>query len=286
MEQAYMPLQQMIEALLRGTNAHVCVHDISGVLEGGLLRLDRKYTVHSASLCGRAKMTRQGLRLCMRCKLLANRKAVREGTMFTGTCVNGLTEVALPVVVNGGTACILYVGNLVTDRAQAERRIARTCRATGADCAAVTAALADVEPCGSLAPYVTIAELIRSYILLLLPHAGPPAANRLHWAVQVCRDYADIYYDKPITLREVAQLYFIHEKYIGRLFKKQMGVTFHGYLNRLRLDAAKRLLRETDARVIDVALAAGFETVTYFNRLFKRETGLTPVAFRRKERKE
>ncbi|MBO5912812.1 MAG: helix-turn-helix transcriptional regulator, partial [Clostridia bacterium] len=53
------------------------------------------------------------------------------------------------------------------------------------------------------------------------------------------------------------------------------------YVNRLRLNYAKNLLLSSEKSIIDVALDSGFENVTYFNRCFKQESGLTPTEFRR-----
>jgi AraC-like DNA-binding protein len=53
------------------------------------------------------------------------------------------------------------------------------------------------------------------------------------------------------------------------------------YLNRYRITQAKRLLRETDQSITEIALTVGFSDSSYFSRVFRRETGLSPDAFRR-----
>ena len=63
-----------------------------------------------------------------------------------------------------------------------------------------------------------------------------------------------------------------------------MGCTFHEYLNTLRLTrAAERLCREPEKNVLEIALDCGFPTVTYFNRLFLRQFGKSPTAYRQEE---
>jgi transcriptional regulator GlxA family with amidase domain len=57
-------------------------------------------------------------------------------------------------------------------------------------------------------------------------------------------------------------------------------------VNELRLQAARRELRDSERSVLDIALACGFRQVTFFNRLFKREMGCTPVEYRKKQRKK
>ena len=68
--------------------------------------------------------------------------------------------------------------------------------------------------------------------------------------------------------------------YFNRLFKSAMGMSPSHYQITLRMDAAKRLLRETKKGVVDVALAVGYANPSHFAQLFRRETGLSPSDYR------
>ena len=93
-------------------------------------------------------------------------------------------------------------------------------------------------------------------------------------------------YHNDITLKQLARLIYINSKYLGRLFHQQTGVTFHAYLNELRLQHALNLLVETDRKMIEIAGQVGFETVTYFNRRFRQKYGCTPTEYRAKMREK
>jgi AraC-like DNA-binding protein len=68
---------------------------------------------------------------------------------------------------------------------------------------------------------------------------------------------------------------------VNDLLKSELGMTFTGYLNKLRLTEAARLLNEkSSATVAEVAYSVGYANVSYFNKLFKEEYGCTPKAFR------
>jgi AraC-like DNA-binding protein len=68
---------------------------------------------------------------------------------------------------------------------------------------------------------------------------------------------------------------------VNDLLKSELGMTFTGYLNKLRLTEAARLLTEKGtATVAEVAYSVGYANVSYFNKLFKEEYGCTPKAFR------
>ena len=94
------------------------------------------------------------------------------------------------------------------------------------------------------------------------------------------KSYADLHYDKDITLAQLARLYYLNENYIGRLFRRQMGVRFTAYLNQVRIAHARTLLLDTSLSVTAIAMKTGFNQVPYFNRCFKANTGMTPPAFR------
>ena len=69
--------------------------------------------------------------------------------------------------------------------------------------------------------------------------------------------------------------------YFDRLFKSAMGVSPSRYHINLRMDAARRLLRETKKSVVTVALDVGYTNPSHFAQLFRRETGLSPSDYRR-----
>lgn len=69
--------------------------------------------------------------------------------------------------------------------------------------------------------------------------------------------------------------------YFNRLFKSALGVSPSRYHIRLRMDEARRLLRETKRSVVEIALDVGYANPSHFAQLFRRETGLAPSDYRR-----
>ena len=84
------------------------------------------------------------------------------------------------------------------------------------------------------------------------------------------------------TLASYAAETGISENYLSRLVKKATGRSVGAWIDIVRIQRAKRLLAETREPVIDIAAAVGIGDQSYFSRLFKKETGLTPSAFRKK----
>jgi AraC-like DNA-binding protein len=64
-------------------------------------------------------------------------------------------------------------------------------------------------------------------------------------------------------------------------FRKESGVTPIAYLNRYRVKQARQLLTDTDQSITEIALEVGFSDSGYFGRVFRREVGVSPEAYRR-----
>ena len=89
------------------------------------------------------------------------------------------------------------------------------------------------------------------------------------------------YADPELDLDRVVQLTGVNRNKINDVLKAELGFTFSGYLNKLRLTESARLLAEQDSATIqEIAFSVGYANVSYFNRLFKEEYGSTPKAFR------
>lgn len=84
----------------------------------------------------------------------------------------------------------------------------------------------------------------------------------------------------PITLEDVANIVHLNPAYFSTTFKQSTGSSFKEYLNMVRIEESKRLLANTDYAVIDIAIATGFENQSYFSKVFKKYTGLTPKQYR------
>lgn len=88
-------------------------------------------------------------------------------------------------------------------------------------------------------------------------------------------------YAQPITRGDIAQHINIAEDYLTFCFRQELGTTPIKYLQRYRVHQAKKLLKESGLSVTEIAMKVGFSDSGYFSRVFHRETGLSPEAFRR-----
>lgn len=93
-------------------------------------------------------------------------------------------------------------------------------------------------------------------------------------------DYLYAHYNEQITLNEVAEHTFVSTYYISRMFKREMGKNFVDFLNEIRIEKAKEMLKDVRYKTYEVAEKVGIPDAHYFSRLFKKYAGLTPTEFR------
>lgn len=99
-------------------------------------------------------------------------------------------------------------------------------------------------------------------------------------AVERAIAYIEANINGDIRLSDVADAALLSTSRISARFKKATGLSPIDYLIKSRIDEAARLLRDTGLSVTDIAFKTGFHDSNYFTRMFRKETGKTPVAFR------
>ena len=93
--------------------------------------------------------------------------------------------------------------------------------------------------------------------------------------------FIETHYQRKITVEEAAGVCRLSYAAFCRYFKKMTKLTFTGFLNHYRINQAKKLLLQ-DKNVTETCFACGFESLSYFNRTFRKITGLNPLAFKQK----
>ena len=109
--------------------------------------------------------------------------------------------------------------------------------------------------------------------------ANPAPSENLGGRIQ---QYIDAHLAQRPTLEGVARTFYISKACITRELQNQTGQSFNVYLQQRRLEHAKHLLATSAISVKSVAWQSGFARPGYFNAVFRRETGLTPLEYRKK----
>jgi AraC-like DNA-binding protein len=98
--------------------------------------------------------------------------------------------------------------------------------------------------------------------------------------VKRAKDYVVCHQSDPIRLAEVCRTLNVSTFHFCRTFKQTTGLTFVEYLNRVRIENAKGLLHKSDLRISEIAYEVGFQSITHFNRVFRKLAGHSPTMFR------
>lgn len=96
--------------------------------------------------------------------------------------------------------------------------------------------------------------------------------------------YLNENYSETITLDMLSEKFSLSKPYLSKYFKTVMGTGFLDYVNRLRIHKSLDMLCNTEERIIDIALANGFNTQKSYSRVFQKEFGQSPSEYRTKNR--
>jgi len=96
------------------------------------------------------------------------------------------------------------------------------------------------------------------------------------------KEYIRLNQSEDLTLGMVAKAVNTSSFYFCKLFKKSTGVNFTDYVSRVRIEKAKNLLLNPNLRISEIAYEVGFQSLTHFNRVFKRIIGQPPTEYRSK----
>ena len=99
-------------------------------------------------------------------------------------------------------------------------------------------------------------------------------------SIKKATEYIAAHFAEEITLADVANEIHLNASYLSTLFKQVTGVSFKEYLNKIRIEEAQRLLLNTDYPIMHIAISCGFSDQSYFTKVFKKHTGLTPKQYR------
>ncbi len=105
--------------------------------------------------------------------------------------------------------------------------------------------------------------------------------NKMYHRLRPCLEYIDLHYgEERFSLDSLASMVHMNRTYFCTYFKKVMQTGVFDYINSLRIERACMLLAGTEQPVIKIAMECGFENISYFNRRFKQQKGMTPVQYR------
>lgn len=118
-------------------------------------------------------------------------------------------------------------------------------------------------------------SMLSNQIVVQQENSEPPVIRR-------AKEFINEHQTEDLTLGQVAKAVNTSTFYFCKMFKKATGINFTDYLSRVRIEKSKNLLLNPNLRVSEIAFEVGFQSLTHFNRVFKRILGQSPTDYRAK----
>jgi AraC family transcriptional regulator len=112
----------------------------------------------------------------------------------------------------------------------------------------------------------------------------PVSNTKIPPRIEMAKDFISAYFNRPLALKQIAELVEAHPVYLAREFHKHYHCTVGEYVRRLRVESACQRLSDSDEPLSNIALTVGFSDQSHFSRTFKRLTGMTPAKYRKARR--
>lgn len=232
-------------------------------------------------------ITAERSKTCAACLQLQDRlaRSATEGAC-TMTCGYGLSETAVPIRLGAQTIGYLQTGQVLLNRPTPARfrQAVEEARRLGVDLDTAKARDAYFStPVLSRQKLDSVASLLGVFadhlaiqsnqIAVQKSCAEPPVITR-------AKRFIEEHHREDLTLGQVAASVHTSLFYFCKLFKRHTGVSFTEYVSRLRTEKAKKLLLNPNLRVSEIAFEVGFQSLTHFNRVFKRILHESPTEYR------
>lgn len=114
-----------------------------------------------------------------------------------------------------------------------------------------------------------------------LAQSTPIFLEDYNYHISRAQAYIKEHYFAPITLDILAEHLGLNKSYLCTIFKKATKESFCNYTNKVRISEGKKLLKDTNESMTEIALAVGFSSASYFNTIFKKFEGKTPLEYRK-----
>jgi len=229
----------------------------------------------------------QKSRSCAACPKVQQKLAEIAGTEAgTITCSVGMCDSAVPVRLGERTLGTLQTGQVFKKKpteAQFQRVLAMT-REWGIelpeaqlrDAYFSTRVMTPKQHNGVIKLLVIFAEQVAALsnqLIVERENAEPPAIMR-------AKAFINEHSAEELSLEQVAKAVNMSSFYFCKMFKKFTGVNFTEYVSRIRIEKARNLLLNPNLRISEIAYEVGFQSLTHFNRVFKKVLGQSPTDFR------
>jgi AraC-like DNA-binding protein len=246
-------------------------------------------SINRSPFCEKLNLCKSACRACIDVNARLMKEADVSGPS-TCHCFAGLNATAVPIKLGASTIAYLKTGQVFSSTPDehsfkdvlamlGKKTIAKEDIALLRDAYFQTRTVEPQRYQSMVTLLSSFAEQLSNYTeqLSIIDQGSEPAA------IAKAKKYIHEHLDQALPLGEVARVAGLSESHFCRLFKETTDLTLTDYINRCRIEWAKRELLRPEVRVSEIAYQIGYQSLSQFNRSFARITGTSPTAFRREQ---
>ena len=259
----------------------------------GLPLVIRPYKAYDAALseqeganefCAMLANTNQGCAQCLKMQADLEAKAGLEPASLH--CFAGLCDTAVPIRVGDQLIAFLQTGQVLLHQPN-EEEFSRTTQqllkwGTQVNLKALEEAYFNTKVLDrdQYQAMIRLLSTFAEHLALISNSIEIEGSGSEPALVSKAKHYIQSHFDERISLDEAAHAVNASTRHFCKVFKQATGITFTDYLARVRVEKAKHLLQNLNLRVSEIAFQTGFDSISQFNRSFKRIAGMSPTQFR------
>lgn len=271
----------LIHALEDVSGTGVCLYDSKHFFSYYYGAISKNNTGHYCPFCRAVRDLPGGREACIRCDVeQVWNLAQRYRTPFFNVCHAGLCENIVPLRQGETLLGVLFLGQCVVEPEVTFESVYSRIEPLHAGRERFRVLFEQLPhtqrhmltSAGVLAQFSL--EKLLSGQTAFLPEEQPDV-------VRMAQGYIESNYQNELSLRKISGALHVSPAYLSRRFRCLTGSTLTDYIIETRIRQAKKLLTHSDIPIQHISMNVGFENANYFSRVFKRQTGQSPGAFRR-----
>ena len=125
-----------------------------------------------------------------------------------------------------------------------------------------------------------VLNLLEEMLMLVLAEKASDIAGNIKDVVREAAQFIDRNYYEELTLASLASKYCVESSYFSRMFKQETGKNLMLYITDKRIEKAKEIMQQSEISMAEIAFMVGYDDYTYFSKVFKKVTGVSPREYR------
>jgi len=296
MKDRYLMLANYLSFAQQQYNIQICIKDYCGFIpiNKELDKVLQPFLAHTNPFCMYIKSDKEVYHQCLTMIRKMNHKCRREGRTFFGMCHAGLFEYVTPIINKTDIIGTINVGFFNQDEAIPLTQIHRICsRSELLDEATAIRLFGEsvTPPAFSRKELLPMIELIAEYLSMTYdtvryqnnaPTRKRQSSSSEDTILSHTAEYVRQHFTGPILAPQLAEFCHCSESYLSHIFKRRLNMNINTYINKIRVEASKSFLTESNSSVGEIAGNVGFNDPNYYSRVFSQLIGISPREYRRR----